>query len=165
MRSVDEWLADYGSSHRHPVNKILHWICVPPIVLSVLGFLVAIPLPDAVNARPPWLNVGTAVAVLALLYYARLSPALALGMLPIGVLAFLGIEALAQLAWPLWGSCLAIFVVAWIGQFIGHAIEGQRPSFFKDLQYLLIGPLWLLAFVYRAAGIPYSARRVEHQRV
>jgi uncharacterized membrane protein YGL010W len=165
MRSVEDWLVDYGTSHRNPINKILHWICVPPIVLSVLGFLVAIPLPARVTAISPWLNVGTVVAALALLYYVRLSPALALGMLPLVVLAFLGIDALAQLGWPLWGSCLAIFVVAWIGQFIGHAIEGQRPSFFKDLQYLLIGPLWLLAFVYRAAGIPYSPSRVEHQRV
>ena len=165
MRNVEAWLGEYGASHRHPVNKILHWICVPPIVLSVLGFLVAIPLPAAVTAFSPWLNVGTVVATLALLYYARLSPALALGMLPLVVLAFLGIDALAQLDWPLWASCLAIFVVAWIGQFIGHAIEGQRPSFFKDLQFLLIGPLWLLAFVYRAVGLRYSSGGVEHQRV
>lgn len=165
MRSVEAWLAEYGASHRHPINKILHWICVPPIVLSVLGFLVAIPLPAAVTALSPWLNVGTVVAALALLYYARLSAALALGMLPLILLTFLGIDALAQLAWPLWGSCLLIFVIAWIGQFIGHAIEGQRPSFFKDLQFLLIGPLWLLAFVYRAAGIRYSTGSVEHQRV
>ena len=165
MRSVEAWLAEYGASHRHPINKILHWICVPPIVLSVLGFLFAIPLPAAVTALSPWLNVGTVVAALALLYYARLSAALALGMLPLILLTFLGIDALAQLAWPLWGSCLVIFVIAWIGQFIGHAIEGQRPSFFKDLQFLLIGPLWLLAFVYRAAGIRYSTGSVEHQRV
>jgi uncharacterized membrane protein YGL010W len=165
MRSVEAWLTEYGASHRHPINKILHWICVPPIVLSVLGFLVAIPLPAAVTALSPWLNVGTLVAALALLYYARLSAALALGMLPLILLTFLGIDALAQLAWPLWGSCLVIFVIAWIGQFIGHAIEGQRPSFFKDLQFLLIGPLWLLAFVYRAAGIRYSTGSVEHQRV
>lgn len=165
MRSVEDWLVDYGTSHRNPINKILHWICVPPIVLSVLGFLVAIPLPAPVTALSPWLNIGTVVAALALLYYIRLSPALALGMLPLIVLTFFGIDALAQLDWPLWGSCLAIFVIAWIGQFIGHAIEGQRPSFFKDLEYLLIGPLWLLAFVYRAAGIRYSSGGVEHQRL
>ena len=45
-----------------------------------------------------------------------------------------------------------VFVLAWIGQFIGHLIEGKRPSFFKDLQFLLIGPAWLMAFVYRAAA-------------
>jgi uncharacterized membrane protein YGL010W len=55
----------------------------------------------------------------------------------------------------LWVTSLVIFVAAWIGQFIGHAIEGKRPSFFKDLQFLLIGPLWLLAAAYRRLGLRY----------
>jgi uncharacterized membrane protein YGL010W len=155
MRSVDQWLEDYGDSHRHPVNKALHWVCVPLIVLTVLGLLSLVPLPG-LTARWPWLNLGVLTAALALLYYLRLSPTLALGVLPLLALTFLGIGALAAQPWPLWLSCVAIFVVAWIGQFIGHAVEGRRPSFFKDLQFLLIGPLWLLAFLYRAAGIRYS---------
>lgn len=155
MRSVDKWLEDYGDSHRHPANKALHWVCVPLIVLTVLGLLTLVPLP-LVTARWPALNLGVLAALLAALYYFRLSPALALGTLPLLALAFAGIDALAALPWPLWWSCVAVFVIAWIGQFIGHAIEGRRPSFFKDLQFLLIGPLWLLAFVYRAAGIRYS---------
>jgi uncharacterized membrane protein YGL010W len=62
---------------------------------------------------------------------------------------------LAALPWPLWLTSLAIFVVAWIGQFIGHHIEGKRPSFFKDVQFLMIGPLWLMAAAYRRAGLRY----------
>lgn len=155
MRNVDQWLEEYGDSHRDPVNKALHWVCVPLIVLTVLGLLSLVPLPF-VTAQWPWLNLGVLAAAFALLYYLRLSPPLALGVLPLLWLAFAGIDALASLPWPLWWSCVAIFVVAWIGQFIGHAVEGRRPSFFKDLQFLLIGPLWLLAFVYRAAGIRYS---------
>jgi uncharacterized membrane protein YGL010W len=159
MRSVDQWLEEYGDSHRNPVNKALHWVCVPLIVLTVLGLLSLVPLPF-VTAQWPWLNLGVLAATLAVLYYLRLSPPLALGVLPLLWLAFAGIDALASLPWPLWWSCIAIFVVAWIGQFIGHAVEGRRPSFFKDLQFLLIGPLWLLAFVYRAAGIRYSRTAV-----
>lgn len=155
MRSVDEWLDAYGESHRHPINKACHWVCVPAIVLAVLGALSLVPLPN-LTARWPVANLGTLTAALSLSYYARLSPALALGVLPLLLLAFGAIDALAALRWPLWQSCLVIFVVAWIGQFIGHAIEGRRPSFFQDLQFLLIGPLWLLAFVYRALGIRYS---------
>lgn len=155
MRSVDQWFDEYGESHQHPVNKAFHWVCVPAIVFSVLGILAIVPLP-ALTARWPWAHLGTLVAAFALLYYFRLSPPLALGVLPLLVLAFAGIDALAAQPWPLWQSCVAIFVVAWIGQFIGHAVEGRRPSFFKDLQYLLIGPLWLLGFVYRAVGIRYS---------
>jgi uncharacterized membrane protein YGL010W len=95
-------------------------------------------------------------AALGLLYYLRLSAALALGTLPLLWLTFAGLEALAAQPWPLWLSCVVLFVVAWIGQFIGHAIEGKRPSFVKDLQFLLIGPLWLLGFIYRGIGIRYS---------
>lgn len=155
MRSVSEWLGEYGASHQNPTNKLLHWLCVPPIVLSVMGFLWSLPVPAAFAEASPWLNWATLVAAAALLYYLALSPALAAGIL----LAFAALLALtyelAQLPWPLWLTSLVIFVVAWIGQFIGHAIEGKRPSFFKDLQFLLIGPLWLLAAAYRRFGLSY----------
>ena len=65
------------------------------------------------------------------------------------------VRLLAQLPWPLWITSVVIFVIAWIGQFVGHAVEGRRPSFFKDLQFLLIGPLWLLAAAYRRFSLPY----------
>jgi uncharacterized membrane protein YGL010W len=157
MRSVDQWLEDYGASHRHPVNKALHWLCVPPIVMTVLGLLWSIPVPTAFAALSPWLNWATLAGAAAIAWYFLLSAALAAGLVPV-LLAMCAVVAwLDTLAWPLWQSCLAIFVVAWIGQFVGHAVEGQRPSFFKDLQFLLVGPLWLLAFVYRSLGLRYSA--------
>ena len=155
MRSVSDWLAEYGASHRNPANKLLHWLCVPPIVLSVFGFLWSIPVPDAAQQLSPWANWATLTALAALVYYAALSTRLAAGPL-IAFIALLAItQALARLPWPLWLTSLAIFVVAWAGQFAGHAIEGQRPSFFKDLQFLLIGPLWLLAAAYRRFSVPY----------
>jgi uncharacterized membrane protein YGL010W len=155
MRSVSEWLADYGASHQHPTNKLLHWLCVPPIVLSVMGFLWSVPLPAAFTQLSPWLNWATLAAAAALLYYLVLSPALAAGIL-LAFAALLAItRGLTYLPWPLWVTSLVIFVVAWVGQFVGHAIEGQRPSFFKDLQFLLIGPLWLLAAAYRRFSLPY----------
>jgi len=155
MRTVTEWLGEYGASHQNPTNKLLHWLCVPPIVLSVMGLLWSLPVPAALAAVSPWLNWATLTAAAALIYYLVLSPALAAGIL-LAFLALLGLTAaLARLPWPLWATSLAIFVVAWIGQFIGHAIEGKRPSFFKDLQFLLIGPLWLLAAAYRRLGLSY----------
>ena len=50
---------------------------------------------------------------------------------------------------------LLTFIIAWVGQFIGHKIEGQKPSFFEDLQFLLIGPAWLISFIYKKIGIKY----------
>jgi uncharacterized membrane protein YGL010W len=156
MRTVTDWLGEYGASHTNPTNKMLHWVCVPPIVLSVMGFLWSIPVPEVFASVSPWLNWATLAAAAALVYYFALSPALALGLL----LAFILMLAIIQwlsvaLPWPLWVTSLAIFVIAWVGQFIGHAIEGKRPSFFKDVQFLLIGPLWLIAAAYRRSGLHY----------
>ncbi len=157
MRNIDQWLEEYGASHRNPVNKALHWVCVPPIAVTVFGLLWSIPVPAALAALSPWLNWATLAGVAALAYYCVLSPALALGFVPLVVGMFALVAWLDTLVWPLWQTCIAIFVVAWVGQFIGHAIEGRRPSFFEDLQFLMIGPLWLLSFVYRSLGLRYSS--------
>lgn len=155
MRTVADWLAEYGESHRHPRNKLLHWICVPVIVLCVLGFLWSLPVPRAFAPASPWLNWATLAIAAGLVYYAALSVPLALGMVPVMAAMAWVLARLDELDTPLWAICAIAFVVAWIGQFVGHAIEGRRPSFFKDVQFLLIGPLWLLGFVYRRLGLRY----------
>ena len=155
MRTVEQWFGEYGESHTHPRNEVLHFICVPAIVMTVIGFLWAIPVPTAFAAVSPWLNWGTISVALAVVYYFTLSVPLGIGA-AVGLAVLLGVVSwLDTLAWPLWLTCTVVFVVAWIGQFIGHVFEGRRPSFFKDVQYLLIGPLWLLAAVYRSLRVPY----------
>ena len=153
MRTVHDWLDEYAASHQNAVNRRFHYACIPPIVFSVICALKAIP------AGNDWLNPASVVILLALAYYLRLSWRLAIG-LAIGFAGLyagaLAVEA-ASGARFIWVT-LAIFVVGWIGQFIGHAIEGARPSFFMDLQFPLIGPLWELAHVYRGLGIPVASR-------
>lgn len=159
MKSIDTWLDEYGASHRHPVNKRLHWLCVPPIVLTVFGFLRAVPVGDAV------LNPATVAAALALVYYVALSWRMALALLPVLAVVLLLVETSLRALGPLHLPLMAaVFVLAWIGQFVGHRIEGAKPSFFKDLQFLLIGPLWLLAAVLgrptpAAANVTAARRR------
>lgn len=154
MRSVTEWLDEYAESHRHPTNKLLHWVCVPVIVISVTGVLWSLPVPAIFEEISPALNWGTAMLAVAVVYYLFLSVPLALGM------AVVSVSIAAALAWldglhvPLWQTSLVAFVIAWIGQFAGHHLEGRKPSFFKDLQFLLIGPLWLLGHVYRGLRWP-----------
>ncbi len=155
MKNVADWFDEYRESHAHSTNKLLHWICVPLIVLSLMGFLWSISTPDALSSISTWLNLATLVVLLAIGYYAVLSPPLAIGI-TIAFVALLAIlQALDTLPWPMWISSLVIFVAAWIGQFIGHAIEGKRPSFMKDIQFLMIGPLWLVASLYQRLGIRY----------
>jgi len=155
MKTIQSWLDEYGDSHRNPMNKRIHWVCVPLIMLSVLGFLWGAPRPGAFAAFGAYANWATLVILASLLYYALLSPRLAAGMLIVSAVMCLVLQLLAGLPWPLWWTSLAIFVGAWIGQFIGHKIEGKKPSFFKDLQFLLIGPVWLLADAYKRLGFAY----------
>ncbi len=157
MRTIDQWLHAYATSHRHPINKLIHRIAVPIIVLDLLGFLHLLPTAAVASWLPPasWLLV-----VGALGFYARLSPMLALGMLLLALPSMaaldVGLTALGGWALP---ALVAVFLVAWIAQFVGHALEGAKPSFFEDLQFLLIGPLWLLADVYRRLGVaPHELR-------
>lgn len=140
-RRVEALFARYGESHRHPVNKAIHWICVPLITWCVLALAWA------------WAPLA-AVALIAASFgfYARLSPAIAIGML--GVTAVL-VYPITLLGTHLLVTAAGVFVLAWAGQFVGHAIEGRKPSFLEDLEFLLVGPAWLLADVYRRAGIRY----------
>ena len=156
MRTAEQWLTEYGVSHRNPTNKSLHWICVPIIVWCAFGLLWMAPFPAELRNALPAANWASTAALAVVVYYAFLSPRLGLGVLPVFILMLWSIDEVQRNApLPLWVLCGALFVLAWIGQFIGHAIEGRRPSFFKDLQFLLIGPLWLLADFYRRAGIRY----------
>jgi len=154
-REVDHWLEAYGEDHRHPVNKQLHNICVPLIVVSLIALLWSIPVPAAFTGISPALNWGTAFLLSAVVYYFILSLWLALGMLPFILLTTAMVIWLESLPQPLWLTAGLLFAVAWAGQFIGHWFEGARPSFFRDLQFLMIGPLWLLARFYRWLGLRY----------
>jgi len=154
-RTVHSWLEEYKESHRNRTNIIIHNFCVPVITFCVLGFAWSAPVPEALSFHP-YLNISLLIIVPVFLYYLALSPTLAAGMgvfagLSVGLLILLGRMNFA----PLWALCLGLFAIAWIGQFIGHAIEGKKPSFFKDLQFLLIGPLWVLGGIYRRLGIRY----------
>ncbi|MFO7763538.1 MAG: Mpo1-like protein [Wenzhouxiangellaceae bacterium] len=150
MRSVDSWLDEYGESHQNPTNKAIHWICVPLILWTVTALVWSIPAPVE------WLNWAVLMALLAMAWYVALSPKLAVGI-GLVLAACLAINAWVESAFhtPLWLIAVVVFVAAWIGQFIGHHIEGKKPSFFKDLQFLLVGPAWLMGFVYRKAGWSY----------
>jgi uncharacterized membrane protein YGL010W len=155
-KSADQWFSEYGESHQNTFNEIVHWICVPLIVLSLIALLWSIPVPEWVSEISPYLNFGTLMIALSLLFYIRLSIPLALGMLLFSLLVIGTIVAYVNSGLTeLWVAALTVFVLAWIGQFIGHKVEGKKPSFFKDLQFLLIGPIWLLHFVYRKFNIPY----------
>jgi len=157
MRSATEWFDLYGQSHQNPVNKAIHWVCIPIILVTTLGLLQSLPIPSV----HPLLNGATVTVAAALVFYLRLSPTIFAGMALVCAAA-LGINAaIVSAGLPLFTVSASIFFVAWLFQFIGHKVEGEKPSFFEDLQFLLIGPAWLLQFVYQRLGIPVDFREAR----
>lgn len=158
MRRIDALLSEYGESHQNATNKAIHWICVPAIFFSIVGLIASIPSGPVevfLGQGNPYANWATVVLALVTIYYASLSLSLTIGMVLFGLLCLTLTRTLGSLGQPLWLISIIIFVVAWIGQFYGHKVEGKKPSFFKDVQFLLIGPAWLMHFVYKKIGIPY----------
>ena len=151
-RPIDRWFASYSGDHQNPTNQQIHVVCVPAILWSVIALLWCIPTPDTWFRQGIWAGLAMFGAWA---FYHRASRPLGFGMLATFVLMgwatkflhdALGTTGLLYLA-------IAVFVVAWIGQFIGHKIEGRKPSFLTDLTYLLIGPAWVLAKLYRKLGL------------
>ena len=152
MRNVNALLNEYSESHQNRINKKIHWVCVPAIMFSLLGLLWSLPFPFKTSSLINW---ATVLITLSLIYYFFLSWKLAIGMLFSSLFMILIFRWMDGFSVPLWQIAIAVYIVAWIGQFIGHHIEGKRPSFFKDIQFLLIGPVWLLADVYRKFNLSY----------
>ncbi len=140
VRQIDSLIGQYAESHRNPRNVLIHWLCVPIIVWCVIAFTWLI---------HPW--VAYAFGGLSIAYYLTLSVPIAVAMA-----IFLAAALVITPYIPHPGIVAAVlFVVTWVFQFIGHEIEGKKPSFLDDLRFLMIGPVFLLAKAFRKAGIAY----------
>lgn len=149
MKTGIEWIAEYSESHRNPTNKLLHWICVPAIMWTVIAFLWSIPVPEFMQFHR-WLNWASIFMAFAMFFYISFGLKIFMAMLlmAIGMLWFTAWLASVTVI-SIWQIALVVFVIAWIGQFIGHHIEGKKPSFFQDLQFLLVGPAWEVNYFFR----------------
>ena len=129
MKTITEWFDEYSESHQNKTNKAIHWACVPAILFAIIGILAHFSA-----------LLTALLLVLTLVFYARLDIVLAVAMTAL----------IAVMAWIIYllpvgvGFYIGVFILAWIGQFYGHKVEGKKPSFFKDLQFLLIGPIWCM---------------------
>jgi uncharacterized membrane protein YGL010W len=139
VRKVDELLEHYGQSHRNPRNEHIHFVAIPLIMLSLLGLM---------WAASPWLAAAFAAA--SMVYYLRLSLVFTVAMGVVTAVSLGLVYAMGDRVLPI---SAAIFVAAWIAQFIGHRIEGKKPSFFEDLQYLWVGPLFVLSRLFLKLGV------------
>lgn len=161
IRPIDSYFSTYAESHQNPTNKLIHWICVPLITFSLLGLVWAIPFPyfAFLGKFNGFVNWASFLIAFSIYYYTRLSPILSYCMLlATFVFAYfiVQLEKVEIAGGPaMWQVCLVIFILSWIGQFIGHKIEGKKPSFLNDIKFLLIGPIWLFHFLLKKIGLKY----------
>lgn len=155
MRTIHDWFGSYSADHRNGTNRAIHWVCVPVIMWCVVAALWVIPVPGWIGRPGLWALPVMFAAFL--FYYFKLSRPLGLAMAIVFIVCALIAEGAYRALGPLHLLWLAIvlFVIAWIGQFVGHLIEGRKPSFLTDLAYLLIGPAWLTGKLMRRLGIAY----------
>ncbi len=154
MRTAEAWFSSYGRDHQNATNRTIHWVCVPLILWAAIAALWTVPVPSAVGVPGAWCLLAMAAA---LVFYGRMSKVIGVGMLAVFVVFGAATQVLFAGLGPtrLLGVAAAVFVVAWVGQFIGHKFEGKRPSFLTDLSYLLVGPAWLLGKALRRAGLAW----------
>lgn len=148
MTTIHQWLDQYAESHQNPLNILIHWWCVPIIFWSISGLLFLVTLPIVGNLAIPVLVVLT-------IYYLRITRLLWLGLLlfaTVGV--YLNFLLFSRIGFMSVWVYLTLFVIAWILQFYGHYKEGKKPSFLKDLHFLIIGPGWLIAKIYNRMKLP-----------
>ena len=155
-RPIDRFFASYSGDHQNQTNQRIHVFAVPLILWSVIALVWCIPVFGTLFKSGIW----AALAMFAAwVFYNRLSR-------PIGYVKhaiFFTMACVCRLIEQALGiqtllyTAIAVFVAAWIAQFIGHSkrYEGKKPSFFTDLTYLLIGPIWVLSKFYRKMGWKY----------
>ena len=147
MKTAQEYFDEYAVSHQNETNQTIHYICVPLIFFSVIGLLMSIPTTILENTfglyNPLLENWAVVVGVIISIFYLRLGFWYFTEMLFVILVSIIGNFWLGNTVNLLYAS-LIIFILAWIGQFYGHKIEGAKPSFLKDLEFLLIGPLWVI---------------------
>jgi len=158
MKTMQWYLDKYGESHQNKTNKTIHWICVPIIVFTLAGMLFSVPFPFSAEKNALF-NWTAPIFIVALLFYVTKSIPIFIGMFIYSALVLLGnqwlYEALGQSNGKLALVSFGIFALAWVFQFKGHQIEGKKPSFLEDMKFLLIGPAWLLHFIYKKLNINY----------
>ncbi|HEX7829741.1 MAG TPA: Mpo1-like protein [Thermoanaerobaculia bacterium] len=136
MQTIEALFADYASYHQTPGNKAFHRLGIPMIMLTLIGMLTQVKLGilGGVNYDLAMILIAAASA-----YYFVVEWRLALPMIAVSILFYFVGAAI-----PFWIN-VALFVLGWIFQFIGHKVyEHKNPAFFRNFQHLLVGPLWIL---------------------
>ena len=160
MKTVTEQLAQYACYHRNRKNIATHLVGIPLIVFAIVSLLSR---PQFAELAFMSITPALCVVVVAVLYYVRLDLRLGVLMAALLALCLWGGSALAATSTAMWLSwSLALFLVGWVWQFVGHYFEGRKPAFVDDIVGLVIGPLFVVAEVVFMLGLrPQLHQQVE----
>ena len=163
MKSVQENLTQYAAYHRDRRNIATHFVGIPMIVFALVLAFATIAVPVGVVT----LTAATVFAVALTIYYVMLDRVLGVAMaIVLFVMCAGASEITARLSTgATLGIALAVFVVGWALQFLGHKYEGMKPAFFDDARQLFIGPLFVCAEAFFLCGGRPRLRRYIEERV
>lgn len=153
--TADDWADRFGELRHRGALAPSAWLGIPLVVMSLIGMLWSLPVPPGLRAGIPVLNYGTLFVMATFVYYCILSLRLAFGGLLFLVAASVPSAWLSRAGLPLWTIASGVFVPAFCWQLIETWLANGRMLILRNLQYLMLGPIWLLRAVYRGAGIAY----------
>jgi uncharacterized membrane protein YGL010W len=155
MGVTERWLTEYGDTHNRTGNRVLHWIAVPLVIFGTVGLLWSLPVPDAFLKITPLLNWGITFLMAAVVYYFIISVTLAIGMLPFVVATAVLIASLGSVVTSLLWFSAAMLALGTAGLYLGKGSRRDIQGLARDMQLIMIAPVWLLACLYRRMGVPY----------
>lgn len=161
MKALVDHLSQYAEYHRDRRNIATHFVGIPLIVLAVAELLSR----PGLEVAGLWLSPAALVAAAAAIFYLRLDLRYGLLMSALLLLSLWFGAALAVQSTAVWlGAGVALFVIGWIIQFVGHYYEGRKPAFVDDLMGLVVGPLFVVAELGFMLGLRKDVEQAVEER-
>jgi len=153
--TLDDWADRYGQLHPEGACSAAAWLSITVLVASLLGLLGSLPVPAPLQAQQLVINWATMLLMAAFVYYCMLSLRIAVaGLVYLAAAATPGIW-LELRGLPVWPLALGTFIPAFVWQLEMTRRATGRVRVLRNLQYLMLGPVWLLRAVFRRAGLAY----------
>ena len=152
---MDKWLSDFDANHRNIINASIYWPSTLLLLIGIVCLFSCLPIPHEFIEISPILNWGSLLLLVAIVYYCIISIPLAIGMLPfISIIFVLQVYLQNMTEYALIISIL-LTIASVVGICTGYYKEERLKLVLKDIQLVIIAPLWLLSLTYRRLGIPY----------
>ena len=152
---MDKWLSDFDANHRNIINASIYWPSTLLLLIGIVCLFACLPIPHEFIEISPILNWGSLLLLVAIVYYCIISIPLAIGMLPFISIIFVLQVYLQNITEYALIISILLTVTSVVGICTGYNKEERLKLVLKDIQLVIIAPLWLLSLTFRRLGIPY----------